>query len=268
MDSAPRLPPTWTPRGSAAASPRRIVALWSATHPVRPSPMRSRRTSTDGVPMPMNSPWNAIGSQVCGDVVHAVDADRVVGDELVRLGDDRLADALGLLDPVEPRGQLLDRSQAGGALEHRVEQAGVGDRDRHLAGERGAQPQLVRRPVVGRAVVEDEQADGLVAEHERHEVDRAEPLPGVEVAERGGRSRGVEDDVCGARRRQQADGRVGRGSRFATASTAPGRGRGARPAAWDGARGRGARGLRHRRRTASARSPGRGRRPRRARGWR
>ena len=38
-----------------------------------------------------------------GDVVNAVDPDRVVPDEPVRLGDDRLADALQLLDPVEAR---------------------------------------------------------------------------------------------------------------------------------------------------------------------
>ena len=64
MDSAPRLPPTWIPRPSAAASPSRIVALWSATHPVSPSPIRIRRRSNDGVPISLNSPWNAMGSQV------------------------------------------------------------------------------------------------------------------------------------------------------------------------------------------------------------
>ncbi len=64
MDSAPRLPPTWTPRSSAATSPSRIVALWSATHPVSPSPIRIRRRSNDGVPMSLNSPWNAMGSHI------------------------------------------------------------------------------------------------------------------------------------------------------------------------------------------------------------
>ena len=68
-----------------------------------------------------------------------------------------------VLDPVEPRRELLDRAQPGRALADRVEQAGVRDGDRHLARERRAQLQLVRRPVVRRPVVEHEQAERLVA---------------------------------------------------------------------------------------------------------
>ena len=56
--------PPGRPRPSAATSPSRIVALWSATHPVSPSPIRIRRRSNDGVPMSLNSPWNAMGSHI------------------------------------------------------------------------------------------------------------------------------------------------------------------------------------------------------------
>ena len=63
--------------------------------------------------MPLNSPWNAIGSHVRVAVVDAVDADRVVPDQAVGLGHDRLADALDVLDPVEPRRELLDRRAVG-----------------------------------------------------------------------------------------------------------------------------------------------------------
>ena len=52
------------PRGSAAASPERTVSLCSATQPVRPSPIATRRVSGSGSLLPRNVPWKAIGSQI------------------------------------------------------------------------------------------------------------------------------------------------------------------------------------------------------------
>ena len=99
-----------------------------------------------------------------GHRVDAVDPDRVVADQPVGLGHDRVADLLDVLDPVQARRELLDRAQPGGALADRREQPRVRERRRHLVRERGAQLELVGGPVVGGAVVEDQQADVLVPE--------------------------------------------------------------------------------------------------------
>ncbi len=139
-----------------------------------------------------------------GLVVDAVDADRVVADQAVGLRDDRVADLLDVLDPVEARRQLLDRAQPGRALAHGREQARVRERGRHLVGERRAQLQLVGRPVVGRPVVQHEQADVLVAEQERDEVDGVEPEPLVDRAEPRGRGRLGQDDRPALAHRPQA----------------------------------------------------------------
>ena len=50
------------PRGSAWASGTIRAWLWAATQPVRPSPIRQRSISRRTVGVPMNVPWNAIGS--------------------------------------------------------------------------------------------------------------------------------------------------------------------------------------------------------------
>jgi len=127
-------------------------------------------------------------------VIHAVDADRVVADQAVGLCHDRLADALHVLDAVQPGRQLLDRAEACRTLADRAEQPGVRHGSRHAAGKRRAQLQLVARPVVRRPVVEDEEADRLVPEHERDEVDRPEPQANVDLRKSGRRLRAGEDE--------------------------------------------------------------------------
>ena len=64
IDSASRRSPIWRPRGSVAASPSRIERLCCATQPVSPSPIATRSMSGVGMPIPANSPWNAIGSHM------------------------------------------------------------------------------------------------------------------------------------------------------------------------------------------------------------
>ena len=202
------------------------------------------------------------------DVVNSVDTDRVVADELVRLGHDRLADALDLLDPVEARGQLLDRSQTGRALAHRLEQAGIGDGDRpsgwRTSSTAPVHPASSRRSSGG---------TGRGGPAPRHGTRAGRSSPSGSPAWRTGRRtwgriRGDRGRCCGALR-SPADRRSGRpGSPSRLLRQPPGRGRGGQPAAWDGARDRGARGLPRRRRTSIARRPGRRRRPRPAQGWR
>ena len=83
-----------------------------------------------------------------GDVVHAIDTDGVVADQAVRLRNDGLADPLHVLDAVQARRELLDGAEAGSTLADGAEEAGIRDGGRHPARERGAQLQLVGRPVV------------------------------------------------------------------------------------------------------------------------
>ena len=106
--------------GSAPASPSRIVSVVLA----RPSPSAPRRSGPGGrsrtsVPIPDELAVERDRLAHAGDRVDAVDADRVVADQAVRLGHDRVADPLDVLDPVEARRQLLDRAQPGRALADR-----------------------------------------------------------------------------------------------------------------------------------------------------
>ena len=143
-----------------------------------------------------------------GHMVDAVDADRVVRDEAVCLGDDRITDAAHVLDAVEARAQLLDSPEPGRALADGVEQPRIRDGSRHLARERGAQLQLVGRPVVRGAVIEDEEADGLIVEHERDEADPPEAEPPVDGRKGRGGVGVVHDDDSSLLDRPVADDRI------------------------------------------------------------
>ena len=141
-------------------------------------------------------------------VVHAIDPDGVVRDEPLGFDDDGLADPLDILDPVQTGGQLLDGPQPRGSLADRAVQPGIGHGDRHLAGEGRAQVQLVGRPVVWPAVIQDQQPHRLVTEHERDEVDPLEPAPGLDLGELRGRRGIVHDDGTALAHGSQPDSRL------------------------------------------------------------
>ena len=67
------------------------------------------------------------------------------------------------------------------------------------------QLQLVRRPAIGRPVVQHQQAECLAMLDERDVADRPEPGPGVELADDGGGLGAVQDDALPLGHGPQAD---------------------------------------------------------------
>jgi hypothetical protein len=121
-----------------------------------------------------------------GFVVRPVHPDRVVVDELARLGDDCLANAANVLDPIQPVGQVLDRLQACGKGLVRLVQAGVLDCHRHLVGKAAGELEIFGRPVSRGRVVEGEQSKRLGAEDDRDETHHLDPVALVDLAQAGG----------------------------------------------------------------------------------
>ena len=120
-----------------------------------------------------------------GRVVDAVDPDRVVIDQAAGLTDDGRRDALDVMDPVEADGQLRDRGEPLGEGVRRRGEPRVLHRDRDVVPERAGEVRLVVRPLVIRAVVEDQETQGLVAEHDGHEAHRLDALCAVHALEAG-----------------------------------------------------------------------------------
>ena len=89
--------------------------------------------------------------------------------------DDRLGDALDVLEPVQAAGELGDRPEAVGHRPRRFGQPGVADGGRHVVGEGARELGLLGRPGVVAEVVQDEQAERLAAEHDRDEADGPDP---------------------------------------------------------------------------------------------
>ena len=155
-----------TPRGSAAASPSRIGSPCSATQPVSPSPIATRSVPGSGSALAEERALEGDRLAHPGLVVDPVDPDRVVGDERAGLGDDRLADALDVLEPAEPAGRSGDRAQPA-ARSWPSRRAGR-CRSRSPCGRRRrGRGALVLGPLVGVAVVQHEQAERLVPEDDR-----------------------------------------------------------------------------------------------------
>ena len=118
-----------------------------------------------------------------GGVVDAVDPDGVVVDEPAGLADDRRRDAVDVVDAVEPDGELGDRPEALGERVGRLGEPRVLHRDRDVVAEGAGEVGLVVRPLVVGPVVEDEEAEHLVAEDDRHEAHRADALGAVHPLE-------------------------------------------------------------------------------------
>ena len=78
---APRWSPMTTPRGSAPASPERIVSLCSATQPVSPSPIGDAERVRVGIAAAEERALERDRLAHPGGIVDAVDPDRVVVDE-------------------------------------------------------------------------------------------------------------------------------------------------------------------------------------------
>ena len=76
-----------------------------------------------------------------------------------------------VIELAEPAGEFRDGGQAVGERPAQIGQAGTPDGRRHLVAEGAGQRAFVRRPRIGLAVVEDQQAERLVAEDERDEAD-------------------------------------------------------------------------------------------------
>ena len=151
--------------------------LWAATHPVRPVPIGTRRTSAEGSETPRNSAAEGDRLAHARGVVDAVDAGGVRGEEAADLGHDGLADLRRIVEAVQPGGQVLDGVQARGEVADARVQAGVLEGDGDLVGEALDEVQLGRRPAV-RSVAwySAEQPERLVAVHDRDEADRLEAL--------------------------------------------------------------------------------------------
>ena len=122
-----------------------------------------------------------------GLVIDAIDADRVVVRESLGLRHDRPRDRLLVAELAEPAGELGDRREPIGEGPARIGQPGAADRRGHLVAEGPGQRAFVGRPGVGLAVVEHEEAEGLVAEHERHEAHAPDTDGAVDRPELGGR---------------------------------------------------------------------------------
>ena len=110
-----------------------------------------------------------------GLVIDPIDADRVVLDERAGPGHDRLGDALDVLEPVQPAGELGDRLEPVGHRPGRFGQPGVADGGRHVVGEGARDLGLLGRPGVLAQVVQHEQAERRAAEHDRDEADGSDP---------------------------------------------------------------------------------------------
>ena len=172
-DDAPRV-------GGGVADPQDL-AVAAATHPVRPSPIGIRRLAGSGRSVPRKVPWNAIGSQTPVLVIDAIDADRVVVDDAAGLVDDGPGDAVGvLLVRLRRTGQLRDR-RAGARRATRVD---CGEArccaSRSRSGRRTPGPGPSRRSTRrSPAVVEDQQAEDLVANDDRDVAHRPDALGAV-----------------------------------------------------------------------------------------
>ena len=128
-------------------------------------------------------------------VVDEVHPDRVVLDEALGLADDGPRDLVDLVDVAQADGELRDRGQAIGHRPARLGQASTADGRGHVVAEGAGQIELVGGPGVLVAVVQDEQAERLVAEDDRDVADRADADPAVDGAQawRRGPHRRVED---------------------------------------------------------------------------
>jgi hypothetical protein len=106
----------------------------------------------------------------------AVDANVVVVDQLAQFRRDRQPDLALVGESREPRPELLDRLQLGGPRRHLFVVLGVLDRHRRLLGKGGHRLELVRRPVVGRVVVDVQETEDLVLVEKGRGADRVEPF--------------------------------------------------------------------------------------------
>ena len=70
-------------------------------------------------------------------------------------------------------------------------QPGVADRGRHVVGESAGELGLIGRPRVVAEVVEDEQPERHVAEHDRDVADRADAGPSIDLPQPGQRGREI-----------------------------------------------------------------------------
>ena len=152
IDSGPRSTRTISVRGSlpGVAQPDRLaVRRDPAGQPACRS--ATRRAAGSGLRRAHEHALEGDRLAHPGLVVDPVDPDRVVVDQRRGLGDDRLGDAVDVLEPVQPAGQLGDRPQPAGHRPGRVGQPGVADGGRHVVGEGPGEVGLVGGPgVVGR----------------------------------------------------------------------------------------------------------------------
>ncbi len=180
IDSGPSVDWTTSTRGSAmrVAEPDGLAV--GRDPPGQAVPDRDPEERRIGVGDAHERPLEADRLAHPGLVVDLVDADRVVVDERPGPGDDRLGDALDVLEPVQAAGKFGDRPEAVGHRPRRFGQPGVADRGRHVVGEGAGELGLIGRPRVVGQVVEDEQPERHVAEHDRDVADRADPGPSVD----------------------------------------------------------------------------------------
>ena len=121
-----------------------------------------------------HGPLERQGLAHAGLVIDPIDPDRVVLGQPLGLSDDGPGDGLEVIELAEAAGELRDRGQAIGERPARIGQPGTADGGGHLVAEGAGQRAFVGRPCVGLAVVQDQQAERLVAEDERDEADRAD----------------------------------------------------------------------------------------------
>ena len=118
-----------------------------------------------------------------GLVVDAVDPDGIVVDEAASLGHDGASDAGHVMDPVQADGQVGDRAQPVGQRARQFGEPRIPDGGRHVVREGPGKVHLALGPGIRMVVVEDQQALRLAAEDDRHEADRPDPGPKVDVAQ-------------------------------------------------------------------------------------